>query len=173
MSLFMIVGFFALTNGKHMPSTKTLPSGTTVRTNHIQYQTFLQCQSDHHINSELRVFAPARAAVLPNMTVAFVIAKAHVSSGEGSILDAYVVVPFPGDPSSNEYEDAIPDVPNPFVFVIGQVTGVDTSNPTRPLINIVTTEYIQDQFVQTNLQFVFQHSPFSNLTAHCPQMHLG
>jgi hypothetical protein len=88
------------------------------------------------------------------MTVAFVVAKAQVSAGDASVLDPYVVVPFPGDPTSDNYEDTIPDVPNPFIFVIGQVTRINSSNPMWPIVNIVATEYIQDQFVQTNLQFV-------------------
>ena len=97
------------------------------------------------------------------MTVAFVIAKGHFAVGEPIFLDTYLLAPFPGDPNDENYEDPIPDVPHPFIFIIGQVTAINNSNLQRPLINLMATEYIRDQFLQSVLQYVFL---LSNLYLH-------
>ena len=152
--MLIVVGFFALSNGIHVPTIKTLPDNSTMRTNHIVYQTFLQCQGGEALTAKLRIFAPVRTAVLPDMTVAFIIAKGHFAPGDTIYLDAYVLNPFPGDPSDDHYEDPIPDCPYPFVFVIGQVTSIDNSSVNHPAINILATEYIREQFVQSTLQYV-------------------
>jgi len=79
MSLLIAIGFFALTEGKHASSSKTLPDRTVIHS---------------------------------------------------------------GDPSQDDYKDSIPNVPNPLIFVIRQVTGIDNSDVTQPIIQVVATEYI-------------------------------
>jgi len=93
MSLLIAIGFFALTEGKHVSSSKTLPDGTVIHTNHIHYKTIIQCQSEDQLNVTLCVFAPTDVAVLANMMVAFIVTKAHISPGKLAFLEASIVAP--------------------------------------------------------------------------------
>lgn len=118
MSCFFIIGFFALAEGRRV-ATNRLTSNTKVW--HRHYTTTIQCSSGVVLPADLRVYSPVNDVGLRDFTVAFVVAKAYTPLNDTIQLDAHFLVPFSGDPDSDEYQDSIPDMPYPFVFGVGHV----------------------------------------------------
>ncbi|OBZ78509.1 hypothetical protein A0H81_02121 [Grifola frondosa] len=71
--------------------------------------------------AELRIYSPRNDTPLPDNTIAFVVAKAHAPANGTILLDALSIYPFPGDPNSDDYQDAIPDMPYPFAYGLGSI----------------------------------------------------
>ncbi|KIJ57953.1 hypothetical protein HYDPIDRAFT_72782, partial [Hydnomerulius pinastri MD-312] len=116
-----VFGFFGVAAGRRVTSQKP---GASTKTYHCFYSTALHCTSGVSFPAELRVYSPFNDSVLPDNTVAFVIAKAHFPGGipkENVLLEASHVIPLPGDPSSDTYENSLPDSPYPFVAGLGSV----------------------------------------------------
>ncbi|EMD31001.1 hypothetical protein CERSUDRAFT_36819, partial [Gelatoporia subvermispora B] len=101
MSSLTIVGFFALANGERVVSTKP---NSTVRTAHCIYTTAVQCSPSVALPAQIRVYSPQNDVPLADGLVAFVVAKAAFPLHESVLLDAYFVVPLPGDPTKEEYD---------------------------------------------------------------------
>ncbi|KIJ58462.1 hypothetical protein HYDPIDRAFT_64631, partial [Hydnomerulius pinastri MD-312] len=116
-----VFGFFGVAAGRRVTSQKP---GASTKTYHCFYSTALHCTSGVSFPAELRVYSPFNDSVLPDNTVAPVIAKAHFPGGipkENVLLKASHVIPLPGDPSSDTYENSLPDSPYPFVAGLGSV----------------------------------------------------
>ena len=94
---------------------------------------------------ELRIFASSHATVLPDETIAFVIVKPAFKTDKPAFLNACCLAEVPGDISKDAYQDGIPDVTCPHVFIIGQVIDVDDMDIARVVLTVITTKYINDQ----------------------------
>ncbi|KAH9949771.1 hypothetical protein B0H21DRAFT_725800 [Amylocystis lapponica] len=122
MSAFCTFGFFALTAGRR--TTATSPSGSS--TYFCYYNTTIQCRSGAMLPAELRVYSPPSDVILRDDTVAFVGAKVFAPLQATALLEAYCLYPCPGDPTSDDYESSIPDMPHPIVYGVGVVRGNHT-----------------------------------------------
>ena len=86
--------------------------------------TSLQCIDGTALPAELHVYTPsAMELILPNDTVAYVVAKCHFPAHELAVLDTLYLAKVPGDVNDDRYKDCVPDIPIAFVFSIGQVAG--------------------------------------------------
>src|SRR5580698_4361107 len=75
MSSFVVVGFFALHSGHRVRTPITRADGATTAIWHVHYAMALNCQQPPSLPAELRNYSPVNDVVLPDDTVAFVLAK--------------------------------------------------------------------------------------------------
>jgi hypothetical protein len=119
---------------------------------HAHYATTIQCADGNTIPADLRIYSPMNDVLHADDTVAFIYARAHLPNNSPALLDASHIVACPGDPTDNDYEDSVPDLPHPFVIALGHVTGraSHSANGSR-LFPIATSEYVRDNTQLTNL----------------------
>jgi hypothetical protein len=87
MSTFLISAFLALANGRKDTSLKFVRSGKEIRIQHTIYDTSLQCFDATVASAQLRVYSSSSDVVLPDDTVAYVVAKAWPSPNDGVVLE--------------------------------------------------------------------------------------
>ncbi len=158
MSSFFILGFFALADG-HV---ETTPKSQTIIRHHCLYNTTIQCSSDRPLPTELRVWcSSSNYSVLPNNTVAFIIAKAVIDTK--SLLEAWLVSPMPGHPDDDDYDDHLPNILYPFVMGVGHVV-MSSADPTQEPdvgitrhVNVQVSDYVRDVQQTSTIQYVFYH----------------
>ena len=101
-------------------------NGGQIRVYYTYYTTSLQCIEGSSLPAELRFYCPSpNETILPDDTVAFVIAAASTNASAEVTLESFYVSAVPGNPSDDAYEENIPNVPIPFVFGLGQVIRVN------------------------------------------------
>lgn len=125
MSAFIISGFFSLTSGRRIRTDVARPNGTSQGVYYVHYETIVQCSQSGPISAELRKYSPPGESVLQNDTIAYVVAKAYMpppNMPRTFLLEAIHIAPEPGDPSSDDYEDSVPDFPFPSFFIQGTVS---------------------------------------------------
>ena len=115
-----LMGLFALGNG-HKESISTGPSKTT---SYIVYDSTLRAMDDTGCAIQIRHFS--LDPPVPNDTVALIVAKAAFPAGVDSIpllltLQFFVL---PGDITSDEYDENLPDFRHPVLFGIGHVASL-------------------------------------------------
>jgi hypothetical protein len=156
MSSFIVVGFFGLTQGNRQSTVKPGRDGRDIRVFHNHYVTSIQCADGSAAAADLRVYSPFKDALLPDETVAFIIAKGFAPLGESVQLDTFYLSQVPGDPSADSYDDSVPNVPIPFIFAIGQVSsGVSLLPGTKiKCFSVALTEYIRDDYRSSTIVFV-------------------
>ena len=154
MSSITLTGFFGLLHGKHVSRPKAGNSSVVVH--HAVYSSIIQCtlsdvgEQPMAIPAEIRLWCPPSQPLHPDNTVAFVVAKAYIPSPGSlpnmALLDALYLVPFPGDADADEYEDHIPDFPNPLVAALGTVSasGSDLSTG-HHCFPLSVREYVRDK----------------------------
>lgn len=121
MSSFIIVGFVGLTSGRRVRSDVTRPDGTPLVLWHVIYDTCIICAQPPSLPAELRKYSPINDVVYPDDTVAFIVAKAYVppvNISKTVLLDTILMIPVPGDPSSTEYDEHVPDLQGGVVLKI-------------------------------------------------------
>jgi hypothetical protein len=159
MSSFIIVGFVGLTSGRRVRSDVTRPDGTPLVLWHVIYDTCIICAQPPSLPAELRKYSPINDVVYPDDTVAFIVAKAYVppvNISKTVLLDTILMIPVPGDPSSTEYNERVPDLCTPLVFGIGTVATAQDSAPNTPVYFPTTvSEFVRGSPKQTLLQYVF------------------
>jgi hypothetical protein len=88
-------------------------------------------------------------------TIAFVYARAHVTNDSTVLMDASHVVPCPGNPEDETYEDSAPDLPHPFVIALGHVSGKAShflkGSRTFPLTIL---DYVRDNMQMSMIRYV-------------------
>jgi hypothetical protein len=81
--------------------------------------------------------------------------RIHVPHSGDVLLDAIHIVPCPGDPSHESYDDTVPNFQFPMVYGLGIVS---TPHETLPngstAFSVALTEYVRDTNQQSNIQFV-------------------
>ena len=159
MSSFIIVGFLGLTSGCRVRSDVTRPDGTPLVLWHVIYDTCIICAQPPSLPAELQKYSPINDVVYPDDTVAFVVAKAYVppvNISKTVLLDTILMIPVPGDPSSTEYDERVPDLCTPLVFGIGTVAAAHDSAPNTPVYFPTTvSEFVRGSPKQTVIQYVF------------------
>jgi hypothetical protein len=163
MSSFIVVGFLGLTSGRRVRSDVTRPDGTPLVLWHVIYDTCLICSHPPSLPAELRKYSPTGDTVLPDDTIAFVVAKAYVPPVHVSktvLLDVMFLIPIPGDPSSTDYDERAPDFYTPLIFGIGTVATAQEALPNTPVFFPVTvSEFVRGSPKQSVLQYVFLFFP--------------
>ncbi|KAI6102424.1 hypothetical protein EDD16DRAFT_1436738, partial [Pisolithus croceorrhizus] len=122
MSAPVVFGFFVLAGRKHM---KTVKSTSSTATYHCVYGTTIQCTSGIIFPASVHAYSPFNDVTLPDDTVAFVAAKAAVPITIPIcpvLLEAFLLIPVPSNPSDDGHEQMIPDMPHPVVIGLGLVT---------------------------------------------------
>ena len=141
----VVVGFFCLTNGRRL--TREHPEKKeTVNSYYTSYSSSISCvNADDAFMAEIRIYSPPRDPLLPEYTVAYVMAKMHAPSNSVVLLDALQCFPFPGDPSDDGYDSIFPSNIPTFVFVLGNVPTAHTTDAIGSrLFNMNITEYVRD-----------------------------
>jgi hypothetical protein len=150
MSSFTIIGFFALASGRRK---QTLKPGTTTRTWHAHYNTTIQCITPPYAPADLRIYSPINDILHPDNTIAFVIARVHVPRNGDILLDALHIVPCPGDPSDDSYDDTVPNFQFPMVYGLGIVSSPHETFPNgSAAFSVALTEYVRDTGQQSTVQ---------------------
>ncbi|EDR08646.1 uncharacterized protein LACBIDRAFT_326833 [Laccaria bicolor S238N-H82] len=139
-----LYGFFALASGRRLAITKP---GAKSRTWYCYYSTTIQTSTGNILPADLRIYSPINDVVHPDNTIAFVIAKAYIPPNDTTFLDVLHLAICPGDPSSESYEESLPDCPYPWIFGVGHVpskseTLTDTNTKIFPVSH---TEYLQNE----------------------------
>ena len=158
MSTFTTVGGFGLTFGCRIRTEVSKSNGTTQAVYYMYYITSINCAMLGPISAELHRYSPPNDAVLADDTIAFVIAKVYVPPANvpGSILlEAIHIAPVPSDPTSDTYEDTVPNFHYPAVFAQGTVL----NNHQEKQSGLVTfpmnvSDYIRGTTKQLTLQCV-------------------
>ncbi|KIN96374.1 hypothetical protein M404DRAFT_163219 [Pisolithus tinctorius Marx 270] len=146
MSTTTVVGFFALSGGHHVQSTR---GGNGAKTYHCFYNSAVQCTSSVVFPAQLCVYSPFNDMLLADDSVAYVIARAYILSSiprDPILLEAVDLATVPGDPSSEEYEATIPDSPCPYIFGVGSVTTRATSllDGVTKAFSVTSSDFVRD-----------------------------
>jgi hypothetical protein len=152
MSQLMVFGFFGLGAGRRVSSLKT---GTSTKVYHVFYLTTIQQLSTDPCPAEIRIYSPYGDTILPNNTVAFVVAKAHFPVYEPVLLEASSLIPMPGDPSDEAYEVTLPDSPFPHVIGVGHVPSAAITLPganKSKAFNVDCSDFMRDHVVMSSVQ---------------------
>ena len=129
MSTFTLTGFFSLTSGQRVHTELPKPNSSTQGVYYVHYVTSLNTAQTGAISAEIRKYSPPHDIILQNDTIVFVVAKAYVPPGDTTgnmLLEASHIIPVPGNPNSEGYEDLVPDFCFPLIFAQGTVTGEHT-----------------------------------------------
>ena len=152
MSSFTIFGFFALGNGRRLQTTK---HGTQTCTWHAHYTTTIQCVTPPYVPADLRIYSPINDILHPDNTIAFTIARVHIPRTGDVLLDALYIVPCPGNPSEDSYDDTVPDFQFPMVYGLGVVSSVHENLPDgSTAFSVTLTEYVRNTNQQSTVQCV-------------------
>ncbi|KAJ3819237.1 hypothetical protein F5880DRAFT_1490010 [Lentinula raphanica] len=132
MSACTITGLFTLTNG--VCSAAPSRSSTTSASYFMQYNTVIQCGNLRTdvtrggIAATIKIYSPPQEHTippLPQRTAAFVVGQfALGAAGQPAMIDAFTIIPVPGDPASASYEDTLPWF---YPFLTGVGTVLDNS----------------------------------------------
>ncbi|KAJ7429681.1 hypothetical protein B0H11DRAFT_2211998 [Mycena galericulata] len=113
-----IFGIFSVRNGNRVSTVKR--TGGSVF--HQQYMTAIECENGQRLRAQLRVYSPLGDQTLPDNTVVLTVGQIiFPAGGADALMDAIRVVPFPGDPTSDAYQDNMPDFPVPSIIGLGHV----------------------------------------------------
>ena len=151
----LLFGLFGLYHGRRVMKND---NGKSTATYYVVYSTSLACADDaedNAINADLRVFCPQSTALFPDGTVVYASAKMFAPPDPPILLDAIRIHPFPGDPTSEEYDDHIPQNVASAVVLHGCVTGPpSTSADGSRKFPLTVSEYVRDTVRQSNVQYV-------------------
>ena len=155
MTTFIISGFFALSSGRRLRTEVPRLNGTSQGIYYVHYDTTVQCSQSGPVSAEIRKYSPPGECVIQDDTIAYVVAKAYVPSSALSgtvLLEAIHIAPEPGNPTSENYEDSVPDFPFPMIFAKGTVCGEPKSEGgTVVLFALAVSDYIRGGNKKTTL----------------------
>ena len=151
MSSLAFMSFFALAEGR--PVMTTCANNTRIW--HAHYTTTIQCADGSTLPANVRIYSPMNDVLHADNTIAFVYALAHIPINSIVVMDASHVLPFPGDPQTDSYEDSVPNLPNPFVIALGHVSGNASHLPEGSrMFPILVSEYVRDNTQLCTLTYV-------------------
>lgn len=123
------------------------------------YNTVLQCSSGITLPAEMRIYSPINDVAVEDDTVVFAHCRAYLLYNE-ILLDASHIFPFPGDPSSREYDENLPNCHAPYVTGVGHVPfhhEVLSENGSKAF-NVICSEYVRDGTKTSTIQCVYDGS---------------
>src|SRR5882762_8260072 len=151
MSSLAFMGFFCLAEGRRVMTTRA----NNTRIWHAHYTTTIQCADGSTLPANVRIYSPMNDVLHADNTIAFVYALAHIPTNSIVVMDASHVLPFPGDPLTDSYEDSVPNLPNPFVIALGHVSGNASHLPEGSrTFPILVSEYVRDNTQLCTLTYV-------------------
>ncbi|KAJ7303476.1 hypothetical protein DFH08DRAFT_622113, partial [Mycena albidolilacea] len=167
MSSFNILGFFKLKSGRRISVQKP---NSTYFTYYAHYDTKIWNIDNSAFPADLRVFIRSNAPLLPDNTVAFAVctvqsiatpSTAQSTATNSLVLDALTFVVLPGDPSTDAYNDQLPDERTSMVFGVGRVTGspqtLDDDHSSR-VVTLAVADYVCAETKTSTIQCVFDLS---------------
>ncbi|KAK7690534.1 hypothetical protein QCA50_005632 [Cerrena zonata] len=126
----------------------------------------------HHLPSIQPVFeciVPAKTQdpPLPDQTIVLMFAKACIPANGGpALFEAVNFYPVPGDPSSDDYQDSLPDLIVPLALgtALVKTTAVplpvsNTSSHPHRVFDLDTSQYLMDSIHTTYLQALLDDTP--------------
>jgi hypothetical protein len=141
MSSLAFVGFFCLAEGKRVMTTRA----NNTRIWHVHYTSTVQCADGTALPANIRIYSPMNDVPHSDNTIAFIYARAHVTNTHSVLMDASEIVPCPGDPEDDSYQDSVPDMPNPFIIALGHVSGKPSHLPDGSRsFPLTVSEYVRD-----------------------------
>ena len=95
--------------------------------------------------ADLCIYSPINDILHPDNTIAFVVARVHVPQTRNILLDVICIVPFPGDPSHDSYDEAVPNFQFPMVYGLGIVLSPhETLQNGSTAFSVSLMEYVCD-----------------------------
>jgi hypothetical protein len=116
---------------------------------HAYYDTAVVCCHPPHLPAEPRVYVRGGGELIPDNTVAIVIAKGYVPPPDVAgdlLLDTLYIASFPGDLTVDEYDQTLPDFHWPLLFGLGlgSVSGASSELPNGQVcFPVRTSEYVR------------------------------
>jgi hypothetical protein len=149
MSSFTLFGFFCLAEGRRVLTTRA----NNTRIWHAHYTTTVQCADGTFLPANIRIYSPMNDVLHVENTIALVYARAHITNDSTVLMDASHIIPCPGNADDDAHQDSVPDLPNPFIFTLGNVCGRASHLPdgsrTFPL---AVSEYVRDNTQLSNIR---------------------
>lgn len=163
MSFLLFLGLFSLRGGHSVETTFTKRTGDKGIVKHTHYGTAVACRHPPQLPADLRIYARSGDRVYSDNTVAIVVAKGHIPAPDvaGDLLfDAMDFAPFPGDPSAPDYDKTLPDLPWPWIFGLGDVSGPSNELPNGQVTFPVTaSDYVRGTSKQSTILYVLNYIP--------------
>jgi hypothetical protein len=147
---------------------QTVKPGTTIRTWHAHYTTAIQCINPPYLPADLHTYSPINDVLHADNTIVFVVAQVHVPHTGNVLLDVLHIVPHPGDPSQDSYDDTVPNFQFPMVYGLGIVLTPHKTLPnSSTAFSVALTKYIHDMNQQSNVCMLmsFKYCVANQLTA--------
>ncbi|KAF8483146.1 hypothetical protein JB92DRAFT_2557381, partial [Gautieria morchelliformis] len=110
------------------------------------YDTVLETLTGSFLPMELHLYMPPGKNLLLDDTVAHIVGHVYAPSSTDVMMDGLSVTPYPGKPSSEDYEVTIPDNKVVAIWVLGAVLNnaeTDVETNTRKF-NLGVSEYVRD-----------------------------
>lgn len=147
-----LMGLFALGNGRK----ETIATGPSKNTTYIVYDSVLRAADDTGCAIQIRHFS--LDPPVPNETVALIVAKAAFPGGVDSmpLLLTLQFFAIPGDVTSEEYDENLPDFHHPVLFGIGHVASLAALGESPRHFTVTTSSYISG----TSIAFPVRCVPF-------------
>jgi hypothetical protein len=119
MSAFILFGNFCLAGGERIPlQKKTTTNGTPITIHHVFYDTTISTLQGP-LQAKLHIYSPTGDVPLPSETVAFAVTRAQITKQPPALLEAHAIIPYPGDPNNDTYQEGIPGFPATFFVGVG------------------------------------------------------
>ncbi|KAF8532446.1 hypothetical protein JB92DRAFT_3138414 [Gautieria morchelliformis] len=120
---------------------------TTSPTYYCHYNTVLQTtHEDMTIPVDIHVYSPPGECLLPDNTIAHIVGRIFGPPSSKVLMDVISIVPYPGDPKADNYEDNIPDDTSVAIWGVGAVIsnaeyGADSK---MCIFNLAISDYVRD-----------------------------
>lgn len=157
MSSLNVFGFFNLSNGHRIHT--VWPSSTSTIYYTI-YDSTIQYVQGPALPSDICCYSPMGDAIHPDNTVVFLLGKLWLSPSKGIHINPVFCFLFPGDPTLDLYEDALPNAQYPFIVGLGSVSAtVPQSIDNTPVpVPVQLTEWVQDKLRSSSILYVTRFS---------------
>ncbi|KAF8488618.1 hypothetical protein JB92DRAFT_3206701 [Gautieria morchelliformis] len=134
-------------------STVTLTGNICIRGGRLQtisptyywfYESVLPITNDSNVPLQLRVYSPPGDSLLQDDTIVRVFGRIFAPPSSKILMDVTSIVPYPGDPASDNYEENIPNGTSVAIWGVGAVVnnaeyGADSK--TR-LFDLAVSDYV-------------------------------
>jgi hypothetical protein len=105
----------------------------------------IQCADRTALPANICIYSPMNDVPHSDNTIAFIYACTHVTNTHSVLIDASEIIPCPGDPDDDLYQDSVPDMPNPVLIALGHVSGKPNHLPDGSRsFSLTITEYVRD-----------------------------
>jgi hypothetical protein len=154
MSSFTLFRFFCLAEGRWVMMTRA--NNTHIW--HAHYTTSVQCADGTSLPANICIYSPMNDIVHTENMITFIYAQAYITNDSTVLMDASHIIPCPGNPDEDCYQDSVPNLPNPFVIALGHVSGraghLPDGSCTFP---VAVSKYVRDNTQLSNIRSPHVH----------------